>query len=165
MDLQEVFVVVYPHRHGVLAKYQLFTYTLYIQPFHFPRSLIVYLGFLHQQYLWHGNVSYVFLRVLTQQCIFVCIITSAVDYLVKEVFTKFCNFLRTCMIFRINKKKKYQRHKIHVSLIHVGTFLNLILCWQFQALPQHRFRKWQDIPKILRTICRLKKSLYVNILI
>lgn len=65
MDLQEVFVVVYPHRHGVLAKYQLFTYTLYIQPFHFPRSLIVYLGFLHQQYLWHGNVSYVFLRVLT----------------------------------------------------------------------------------------------------
>lgn len=65
MDLQEVFVVVYPHRHGVLAKYQLFTYTLYIQSFHFPRSLIVYLGFLHQQYLWHGNVSYVFLRVLT----------------------------------------------------------------------------------------------------
>lgn len=65
MDLQEVFVVVYPHRHGVLAKYQLFTYTMYIQPFHFPRSLIVYLGFLHQQYLWHGNVSYVFLRVLT----------------------------------------------------------------------------------------------------
>lgn len=65
MDLQEVFVVVYPHRHGVLAKYQLFTYTLYIQPFHFPRSLIVYLEFLHQQYLWHGNVSYVFLRVLT----------------------------------------------------------------------------------------------------
>lgn len=65
MDLQEVFVVVYPHRHGVLAKYQLFTYTLNIQPFHFPRSLIVYLGFLHQQYLWHGNVSYVFLRVLT----------------------------------------------------------------------------------------------------
>lgn len=65
MDLQEVFVVVYPHRQGVLAKYQLFTYTLYIQPFHFPRSLIVYLGFLHQQYLWHGNVSYVFLRVLT----------------------------------------------------------------------------------------------------
>lgn len=65
MDLQEVFVVVYPHRHGVLANYQLFTYTMYIQPFHFPRSLIVYLGFLHQQYLWHGNVSYVFLRVLT----------------------------------------------------------------------------------------------------
>lgn len=29
---------------------------------------------------------YVFLRVLIQQCIFVCIIMSVVDYLVKEVF-------------------------------------------------------------------------------